>query len=270
MVAVLTAINVYPTKGLGGTTVDSAELVKGVGIPGDRAFAFHFVDRLEEGLAPSSLLNLEWRRKQNFAVQADWPVLAAVSARYDAPSARMSVTFGNQHLEADLRDSAQREALADFVEMVLRSSKPSPAAVHPDPSALRLVGNPDGGTRFPDRGGSDVSILNLASLREVARALGQTVDVGRFRGNLIVDGWEPWAELTLVGKTIRLGAVDVTVKGTIGRCHNVNVDQKTGDDGVAVLKTLESAFGHTKFGVVCGVTDPGVVSVGDAVSVEAH
>ena len=72
--------------------------------------------------------------------------------------------------------------------------------------AVRLLEAPDG-FRFTDsiRSGF-VSILNLASVRDLERRMGAPIDPLRFRANIAVEGWEPWAEEEMVGRGSRSAA----------------------------------------------------------------
>ncbi|WP_431311222.1 MOSC domain-containing protein, partial [Methylobacterium nigriterrae] len=53
--------------------------------------------------------------------------------------------------------------------------------------------------RVTDSATGFVSLINLASVRAIEDFVGAPVDPLRFRGNLMVEGLEPWAELALVG-----------------------------------------------------------------------
>ena len=74
-----------------------------------------------------------------------------------------------------------------------------------------------------------LSIINLASVRELEKLIGKPIDPLRFRANVYVDGLEPWEDHGWVGKTIRLGSA--TLKGfhRIPRCTATNVDPVTGE-----------------------------------------
>ena len=89
----------------------------------------------------------------------------------------------------------------------------------------------------------------------------------RFRGNLWVDGWEPFAELALVGRRLRLGEAELAVEARITRCKATHMNPETGTEDADTLGLLETHWGHRDFGVYARVTRGGRVAAGDAVEV---
>ncbi len=71
--------------------------------------------------------------------------------------------------------------------------------------APRVVSAP--GHSFSDVADKCVSIINLASMREIKRVAGQPVDALRFRGNIHVDGLAPWAEFDHVDRDFTISEV---------------------------------------------------------------
>jgi molybdenum cofactor sulfurtransferase len=65
--------------------------------------------------------------------------------------------------------------------------------------------------------------------------------VDRFRPNIIVSGWQPFAETELgaaSGTQISVGPAGMNVIGPCVRCKMINVDQRTGDTSVPLLPLL--------------------------------
>ena len=58
------------------------------------------------------------------------------------------------------------------------------------------------GHSFSDMAAKCVHIVNLASVRELERAIGRPVDPLRFRANLYLEGVPPWAEFEWIDKEI--------------------------------------------------------------------
>ena len=52
-----------------------------------------------------------------------------------------------------------------------------------------------------------LSLINLASIRDLERVVRQPIDPRRFRGNLYLEGLEPWQEFSWVGREIGVGAL---------------------------------------------------------------
>jgi uncharacterized protein YcbX len=85
----------------------------------------------------------------------------------------------------------------------------------------------------------------------------------RFRANLYVDGWAPWAELDWAGRELVLGPIRARVFKSIVRCAATHVDPATGERDVDVTKALFDHYGHMNCGIYVHVTAAGPVGVGD-------
>jgi uncharacterized protein YcbX len=132
----------------------------------------------------------------------------------------------------------------------------------------KLLAAPDG-FRFTDSRSGFVSLINLASVRALEAAMGSPVDPLRFRGNLQVDGLEPWAEFDLIGRTIATPAgVRLRVTKRIERCAATNVDPATGLRDLEIPKALMRTYGHFDCGVYAEVVAGGVIAEGDRFAVE--
>lgn len=87
-----------------------------------------------------------------------------------------------------------------------------------------------------------VSLINVATIREVERAIDRPLDVLRFRPNILIEsnGVEPFAEDQWVGRTLRFGtdddgpAVSVTMRDL--RCVMINLDPETAEADSSVMK----------------------------------
>jgi uncharacterized protein YcbX len=112
-------------------------------------------------------------------------------------------------------------------------------------------------------------VLTTASLRQ-ARALypDGAWDTRRFRPNLVIDVEEDgWVEDAWCGRTIRVGTATLQPAAPCERCTMVTRPQPGLDRDLDVFRTLARHHGAT-FGVWTAVVSPGVVHVGDAVSVD--
>src|SRR5262249_52585781 len=120
------------------------------------------------------------------------------------------------------------------------------------------------GHSFSDVARKVVSIINLASVAEIAHAIGVTVDPLRFRGNLYVDGWPAWGEFELLDRELAVGqSVRLKVVKRIVRCAATNVDPSTGVRDLAIPETLMRRFGHGDCGVYAEVIAGGTIARGD-------
>ena len=122
--------------------------------------------------------------------------------------------------------------------------------------------------RFLDHPLGHVSIINLASVRDLEQRLGRPLDPLRFRANLYVEGWPAWAENDFEeGRPMSVGAASAKVFKPIVRCAAPGVDPETAERDIDVTGELFRHYGHTLCGVYIQVTGAGAVKEGDAVSV---
>lgn len=136
--------------------------------------------------------------------------------------------------------------------------------------------------------GASVTLVTTASLARLSAEVGIPVDGARFRSTLCIDTDEdtlgggrpapyaepcskPLPEEAWVGRELRLGEARLRVRGTVPRCAVVDLHPATGRRDQPVLKALAGyrrAQGEVLFGVDAVVTRPGVVRVGDDVTLE--
>lgn len=127
---------------------------------------------------------------------------------------------------------------------------------------------PTGITTVPGRGMTDsdfasISIMTVASHTAVETQLGHPLERERWRGNIWIDGPEPWAEETWIGKTLRIGQAELAVREPIERCNHTRANPTTGRRDVDTLTALRDGWGHQNFGVYAEVTTGGTIAVGD-------
>ena len=112
-----------------------------------------------------------------------------------------------------------------------------------------------------------VHIVNLASVRELERALGRPVDPLRFRANLYLEGLQPWAEFGWIGQGgCGIGPARLAVFARTQRCEATNVDPATGARDMAIPANLQRTWGHQDFGIYAKVVTGGEIATGTSVT----
>jgi uncharacterized protein YcbX len=125
-----------------------------------------------------------------------------------------------------------------------------------------------------DRGVFDTFPLSLITAQTIA-ALGQRVgaslDVQRFRPNLLVEGndGEPFREDLWVGSVLRIGAMRMRADKRDGRCVVITIDPATTERSPAVLRTVAQER-EGCVGVYGSTVTPGRVRLDDPVFVETE
>ncbi len=240
-----------PVKGLSMERLQSARLEAGAYFPGDRRYA---VEVGPSGFDPAARNHVS---KMRFTVLARFPDLARLHTRYIDEHDMFHV--GDRHgfgVEARLGTEDGRAALARFLQAYLGEAASAPLHVLPAPQGHAFMDHPRG----------HVSVMNLASVRAVAQAIGAPVDALRFRANVLVEGWPAWIEDEwIAGSRIRLGGAEAEVFKPIERCIATHVNTETGERDIDMVGELRRLFDRVTLGVYVNVTEGGELHVGDAV-----
>jgi len=250
MQARITALYRHPVKGFTPERLAHADLAAGACFPSDRLFA---VEDGPSGFDPDAPVHIS---KMRFTVLARLPRVAAVRTAYDEVSGVLAVTAdGFEPFAGDLRSAEGRAGLEAWLAAFLGEEARG---------ELRVLEGP-GGHRFMDSRSGYVSIVNLASVRDLEARLGRPVDPLRFRANLYVEGWPAWIENDWTGRSMALGEAQAEVLKPIVRCAATHVDPVTAERDIDVVKALFEHYGHMFCGIYVNVTEDGRVSEGAAV-----
>lgn len=242
----------FPVKGLSPEKMDRARVTEGNPFPWDRAFA---IENGPSGFDPAAPEHLS---KMRFLMLARDEKLATLTTRFDPATGMLDIERGGKRVAGgDITTPLGRTLVEQFFAAFMAEALKGPPRI--------LMSNQQGEGRhaFTDIAARDVSIINLASVRDLERITGKSVDPLRFRGNIYIDGLEPWAELSLVGRVIEVdGGVTLSVNKRIGRCPATNVDPQTGERDMAIPPAINEAFGHRDCGIYARVTTDGTIETG--------
>ena len=244
----------YPVKGIPGTRLDGTVLRPALGVPGDRRFG---IARGGGGPGPVSLLGLTRHSR-----------LATLAADFDAHNNILAISRqGRPVARGDVTAPAGRATIEQFLSAYLEKELNGPARLM-DAAATAAVGatGTDGHApalatelAFSDPAHETVSIINLASVRDLERVVGARVDRRRFRANFYVDNIPAWSEFEWIGKTIGLGEATLRVTERTERCAATNVNPDTAARDMNIPLALRRGFGHMDLGVYAVVVDGGQV-----------
>lgn len=235
----------YPVKSHGRERLERVALTAGQTFPWDRTWAVAH-DR-------SDADGTEWVRCGNFCIGTKAPRLAGIEARLDEAT-------GVVHLShPDLPDlsvdpDAEGDRLVAWTAALVPENRARPA---------RVVRGAQRG--FTDTAFPSVSIMNVASHKAVEGRLGRPLERERWRGNIWLDGLAPWEEFDWIGRTIRIGTSELTVRERILRCLHTAASPRTGQRDTDTLGLLQTGWDHQDFGVYAEVTRSGEIAVGDTV-----
>jgi uncharacterized protein YcbX len=233
----------YPVKGFTPERCNALTVLPEGRIEGDRALAFRFAD---SNLPPEA-----WSKKYGFAVLVNTPGLARLAARYDPATMRLSLVYEGAVLADEALDDDGRDRLAAAVERYVLALPDNPLAGNPERLPLHLIG--DGLTpRYQDSQDGQITLHSRESLAAAAGALGDAdLDELRFRSNIAIEGVGAWAEQEWIGRTIRIGGVELEAVKPKVRCLATHANPGTGERDLPVMQTLVSAFGQAQptFGI---------------------
>lgn len=267
----LASLHIYPLKGCRAVNLTES-VVEPWGLAGDRRWL---------------LVDADYQ----FMTQRRHPALARLTVRY-GPGADITASSDGY---PPLRVAAP-EWSAELLKVTVWRSTVLAAAAGDEADAwfsaylgepARLVYLDDPTRRAVDpEFGADGDVVSFADgypllltstgsldrLGEWLTAAGERpVPMNRFRPNVVVTGYEPWAEDRW--RRIRIGSVSFRVAKPCGRCVVTTTDQATGERGTQPLTILAARrrFGQSLvFGQNLIPDSPGLIRVGDPVEVTEY
>ncbi|WP_323715838.1 MOSC domain-containing protein [Paracoccus aminovorans] len=247
MTARIARIRRHPIKSVGGEDLGRIRLDAARVLPGDREWAV----LTEAGERHAGPAPARWLPKGCFLRGAAAPGLQAVSGG----------SMGNGRLQLahpqlpviEIDPETEGPRLIDWLRPLWPADKPPPTRLVRAPAAWTDVSRPW------------VSILSLHSLRDLAGRLGFDPGIARWRANLWVEGWAPYAERDLIGRILTVGKVELRVTEPIGRCPATSADPETGGIDIDMPEALKAHLGHTDFGIYAEVVTGGEIALNDEI-----
>ena len=247
MTITVTDLYRYPVKGLSAEPLERCALTAGEGLPHDRRFALAHGSTDFDPQAP------QWLPKTSFLMLMRDEKLAQLRVVFDEVSGQLTILRdGKQVVRAKGSDPVGRAMIAQFFAGFMTG------AIRGAPKLVEAPGH-----MFSDSREKSLSIINLASLRDLERVVRQKVHPLRFRANVYVDGLEPWAEFRWAGREVTLGGARLKITKPIDRCAATNVDPVTAARDLNIPLSLQRGFGHVDMGIYGVVIEAGEVTVGD-------
>lgn len=255
----IVSLHVYPIKSLGGISLQSSKLLNR-GLEHDRRWML--VD--ENGV---------------FLSQRQYPKLALFSLSIDENHLVVKSGLNNTTCQIPFNPTGER------IEVQIWDDSAQAIEVNVDVSKwfseqlkqpIRLVYMPDDTKRLVDTryafksevvsfaDGYPLLVVNMASLDNLNDKLKSTIDVARFRPNLVVNGSVAFEEDNW--HRISVGESKIEVVKKCARCVMVNIDPITATKETEVLSVLSEyrkKANKVFFGVNALVQQTGAIEVGD-------
>lgn len=238
----------FPVKGLSPEALESVTLSEGRELPQDRRFA------LTPGTTSIDGSTIPWMPKTSFLSLLKHEKLAKLTTRFDDATATLSIERGGKPVaKGNITTTVGRAMIEEFFAAYMgKDARGRPKLVESEPNVT-----------LSDHRNAVVSLINLASVKDLERVTGAAIDPLRFRGNIYLDGVDPWAEFDWIGQPITLGKAKLTVTQRIDRCGATSVDPETGQRDLNLIKDLQRGFGHIDMGVYAAVATGGDITTGD-------
>lgn len=246
MQATVAAIHRYPVKGLSPQVLAQVEVKAGQMLPHDRTYALALGSTQFDPARP------EWMPKTNFLMLQRDEKLAALKTEFDPATQTLTVGRGGRQVARGRLDDAMGRAVIEqfFAAYMGEAARGQP----------RVVSSP--GHNFSDVNRKVLSIINLASVKDLERVTGAPVDPVRFRGNLLVEGLPAWQEFQWAGKEFSVGGVPVRWVKRIQRCAATSVNPDTARRDINVVQSLVRGYGHPDMGIYVEVLKDGMIARG--------
>ncbi len=247
----VTGLNRFPVKGLSAEPLEALTLSQGDGVPGDRLFGFA---RYNSGFNPQ---NPEPLPKERFVVLVKEAALAGLKTTFDDATRTLKIVAGGSVHSFGMDDINARAEAGVFLHKTLALSDPEPP-VFVSAAPHRFT---DVSVVSPQMMNA-ISLINLASLKDLSTRVGADVHPARFRANIEIDGLPPFSELDGVGRKLAFGDVVLRILSRTKRCAATEVNPLTAERDLKVPYLLRQALGHTDMGVYVEVVKGGSLTSG--------
>lgn len=247
----ITGLYRYPVKGLSPEPLQNAEIHPGECFAFDRAFA------IENGQGGFDTAAPKYLPKNKFLMLMSHERLATLTSQFDDETGLLTLRRdGKQLARGCLNQRIGRQLIEQFLSAYMVDE------VRGAPKIVTAEGH-----NFTDIEPKWLSLVNLASVRDLERVEQKKIDPLRFRANIYIDGLEPWQEFDWIGRTLAVnGTGTLQCEERIERCAAINVDPDTGARDLALPRTLMSAFGHMDMGLYLSVVRDHRLCCGDEIT----
>ena len=207
MSATISSINYCPVKSVSFQTIEKCEIKKNIGITGDRVFAFAKDLDLDQAKLFEKSPDDRKGKWNKVLTLKNSPVLN----KYNFVLKDKKLTFtlkDHEILTININELSEREALSTKITELENSLK----------QPIVLMKNNE--SPFFDTSISNkvdfvnsVSLLNIQSINDFQSRIDKKIETSIFRGNICIDGVEPWKEREWIGKTIKINNVSFFQSG---------------------------------------------------------
>jgi len=261
MSATISSINYCPVKSVSFQTIEKCEIKKNIGIIGDRVFAF--AKDLDQEQAKLFEKNPDERKGKWNKVLTLKNSPALNKYNFIFKDEKLTLTLKDQEiLTIDINQLSERETLSSKI-VELESSLKQPIVLMKNNEFPFFDTSISNKVDFVN----SVSLLNIQSINDFQKKIDKEIEPSIFRGNICIDGIEPWKEREWIGKTIKIKNVSFKVEKNIPRCVAINLKPQTDDNSFNLLQSLKKTYNHFEMGIYLTVLDDGKINMGDTINI---
>ena len=255
MSILISSIQYCPIKSLSFQNVESCDIKKDLGILNDRMFAFsRSVDIKKSRLIEK---NPNDRKLNYFLTLKNSPVLNKYNFLFKEK--KLTLFKGNKNIISISSENPSQYPLITKTLIDLEDSLEKPIFL------LRNKKYPFFDTTHCSKISNTISLININSIKNFEKKINKIIEFERFRGNLYIDGIDPWEERKWIGKVIKINNVLFRIKSHIPRCSAINLKPKTENVTINLPMNLKKHFNHFDMGIYMTPLDDGEINIGDKV-----
>ena len=261
MSANISSINYCPVKSVSFQTIENCEIKKDIGIVNDRIFAFaKDLDQEQAKLFEKSPDDRKGKWNKVLTLKNS-PVLNKYNFIFK--NEKLTLTLMDKEiLTIDINQLEEREALSNKISE-LEDSLKQPIVLMKNQKFPFFDTSISNKVNFVN----SVSLINIQSIDDFRKKIDRNVESSIFRGNICIDGIEPWKEREWIGKIIKINNVSFKVEKNIPRCVAINLKPQTDDNSFNLLQSLKKTYNHFEMGIYLTALDEGKINVGDTINI---
>ena len=260
MSAEITSINYCPVKSVSFQSIEKCQIKKDIGIIGDRVFAFAKDLDLDQAKLFENKPDERKGKWNKILTLKNSPALNKYN--FLSNEEKLTLTLKDKEIfTININQITERQALSNKISELEDSLK----------QPILLMNNYD----FPFFDTSiskkvdfanSVSLLNIQSINDFQKKIDKKIETSIFRGNICIDGIEPWEERKWIDKIININGVSFKVEKNIPRCVAINLKPQTDDNSFNLLQLLKKNYNHFEMGIYLTALDDGELNIGNSIN----
>ena len=261
MSATISSTNYCPVKSVSFQTIENCKIKKDIGIVSDRIFAFaKDLDQEQAKLFEKSPDDRKGKWNKVLTLKNS-PVLNKYNFIFK--NEKLTLTLMDKEiLTIDINQLEEREALSNKISE-LEDSLKQPIVLMKNQKFPFFDTSISNKVNFVN----SVSLINIQSINNFQKKIDRNIESSIFRGNIYIDGIEPWKEREWIGKIIKINNVSFKVEKNIPRCVAINLKPQTDDNTFNLLQLLKKTYNHFEMGIYLTALGEGKINVGDTINI---